>query len=98
MKKYRLSVMEIDEETGSERELIKEDSNPLSGMTIMGDMYGEEGRGVVCIFHDNIANIASKIASEPKLLMAARFAVMMSDHANAELESDLLSSIMGGLQ
>ena len=98
MKKFRLSVIEIDEETGAERELINENENTLAGLTIMGDCLEDKGRAMVCIFHDNIAGIAGKIAGESRLMLAAKLAVMMNDYTSESSENRLIDSIIGGLQ
>lgn len=96
MKKYVLTVTEVDTETNESRELIKAPDNEFLGVTVIADRDGE--RGVFAMYHENILGLASKLASEERSMMACRLAVMVEDHKKNMSEEELLDSILGGIQ
>lgn len=97
MKKFIVSIKEIDTETGEEREIVKDQAREMERLTVVGDIDGN--RGVTLLVHDNPVTLASRIASDNNLMLAAELALTMKKHISNEnsLETALLSSIIGGL-
>lgn len=90
---YRVQVMEIDPEDGTQKEIMDEQ---FTGFALTADCG--DGKCCEAIVNDRIVDIAARIASGEKLCRAARLAgVMMKMKANLdvnEAEDALLRAIM----
>ena len=98
---YVMTCKEIDEETGDERMILgtEDRDGKFSGFTLLADVYGSENAAVCTIMHDNISNIAAKMAAEHRTLAAARLACIMNDRTSQSkslMEDALMSMIAGG--
>lgn len=96
MKKYVVTVTEVDTETNETRELIKAPDNEFIGVTVIADRDGE--CGMFAMYHENVLGLASKLASDERSMMACRLAVMVEDHKNSMSEEELFNNIIGGIQ
>lgn len=74
MEKYRVVCTKIDED-GNEENVFDE---LYDGFTLLGTCM-DDGRMNEVVMHDNIANIAAKMASGEHTSIAARLACLMMD-------------------
>ena len=89
---YRVQVMEIDPEDGTQKEIMDEQ---FTGFALTADCV--DGKCCEAIANDNIVDIAARIASSEKLCKAARIAGIMMRMKVQDLgkkEDALLRSIM----
>ena len=94
-KNYRVVITAIDAET---KEETVEVDDVYTGLTLLADCG--EGKMAEIVLHDNLANMAAKLAAGSKTSKAVRLATLMMEMANDKAESAetaLLRAIMGGI-
>lgn len=105
-KLYRVLVEEIDPQKGGDPVVQLDET--YTGFSLLGDCIEDENGNVrlnEVIMHDNIMNIAHKIAASKKFSMAAKMATIFakfrgeveSDIAETEVMSDLMGMFGGVL-
>lgn len=94
-KVYRVVITAIDSETNTE---TVEVDDKYTGLTLVADCVGDEGRMAEIVLHDNLANMAAKLAAGSKTANAVRLAGLVMDMRKSKLENienELLNMIMG---
>lgn len=93
-KLYRVVITEIDTENGTE---TVELDDQYMGLTLVADCADGERMSEI-VLHDNVLNMANKLAAGSKTHKAVKLAAMMMDMKKddaADAESALLRRIMG---
>ena len=91
-KVYRVVITAIDGET----ETVEVDEK-YTGLTLVADCV-EEGKMSEIVLHDNLANMAAKLAAGSKTSKAVKLATLMDDFNKRDAvnaEKALLRAIMG---
>ena len=94
-KSYRVVITAIDSETNAE---TVEVDDKYTGLTLVADCVGDESRMAEIVLHDNLANMAAKLAAGSKTANAVRLAGLVMDMKKnrfEELEEKLMNVIMG---
>lgn len=94
-KVYRVVITAIDSETNTE---TVEVDDKYTGLTLVADCVGDEGRMAEIVLHDNLANMAAKLAAGSKTANAVRLAGLVMDMRKSKLENienELMNMIMG---
>ena len=95
-KVYHVVITSTDVDTNEQN--IELDENYI-GLTLIAD--NEDGKSMSeVIIHDNIANMAAKLASGDKTRIALKLARVMDDMKSDRMSAieDLLSDAIGGVQ
>ncbi len=95
-KMYHVVITAIDAAT---KEETVEVDDMYTGLTLVADCNNEKMSEVV--LHDNLLNMAAKLAAGEKTATAVRLAALMMDMMkkkdSADAESNLLRAIMGDM-
>ena len=94
-KVYRVVITAIDSETNTE---TVEVDDKYTGLTLVADCVGDEGRMAEIVLHDTLANMAAKLAAGSKTANAVRLAGLVMDMRKSKLENienELMNMIMG---
>ena len=94
-KVYRVVITAIDSETNTE---TVEVDDKYTGLTLVADCVGDEGSMAEIVLHDNLANMAAKLAAGSKTAKAVRLAGLVMEMRKEEretFEDKLLNVIMG---
>lgn len=98
MKKYIVSIKEVDPKTGKKKEVLPKEAREIAGLTILAKVGNDDhGRGLsyAAFINDSPAELACRIASCPQVLPSAELAVELAKKDVRKSEDDLIASIMG---
>ena len=92
---YHVLITAIDPETNEETVAV---DDTYTGLTLVADCG--DNRMAEVVLHDNLANMAAKLAAGDKTAKAVRLATLMMEMDNDKkesMENALLRAIMGGI-
>ena len=95
-KLYKVVITAIDTATKEETVEVEE---TFTGLTLVADCDDE--RMAEIVLHDNISNMAAKLAAGRNTRVAVKLAAIMAEEdraSKADIENALMRAIMGGIE
>ena len=95
---YKMHIVEVDEETGKEEEILNDE---YSGFVLLADCANDKNKYAELWCHANLAETAMKLANSKKMqtcISLAQSMIRMKELMTEDMEDSLSEMISGGLQ